>query len=212
MRKLFIAFYIFLISIPILTIIDNTPNIFSVFSSIASSSYLFLRLFGLLGITLLFIQTILGSNMSFFIKTFSPGILKFHMTQGVIAYFIILSHPFLYAFYNFQTIGLNNAFSAFIPDFSSNYSLYILLGQTGLTLLTIAVLAAISRNNKRIIKFWIKIHRLNYAVFPPILFHSFLIGADTKSLPFIALYPVFIGGYLWVIIKKLNKQYNNMAI
>lgn len=206
MKKVYIVLYLALLLIPLLTLFVNEKgfsNLLTNFSGAQSALYLLVRLFALYGIILLFVQTILGSNMRYFIEVFGGGIYRYHMTQGVIAYLIILLHPFFFTFFNIQTSGINSAVSAILPNFGSRMQNLILFGEIGLLFLTIGVITGILGQHQLIISYWRKLHILNYFVFPLILVHSFFIGQDVRSSIFVFLYPIFILIYLIIVFKKL---------
>ncbi len=150
---------------------------------------LFLRLTGLYAFVLIFIQIMLGAFMDFARRIFGPRILNFHMTQGLVAYGLILAHPTLFLL-NTVLAGVPNPLILLLPRFTTAYETYLSFGKVGFVLLTAAVFAARFRNTQFLQKHWRKFHILNYIAFWLIFVHSFNIGSDAKTPPFSWLYPV----------------------
>lgn len=205
LKILFFIIYIIFLSIPLLTLINNGG--FNNFQS--NPSYTLLRLLGLLGITLIFVQMVIGVFMNYWRRLFGIWIFRFHITQGLIAYLIILSHPLFYFINNLLAYGFSKAIIALMPVFSSQREVMITLGRIAIILLTIAVLSGIFRTRPFIAKHWRIFHKLNYVVFVLVMIHSYFIGSDSRTIPFVLLYPVFAGGLIASIIYKLKNKSQN---
>lgn len=201
MKFIFLFIYIILLLIPGYTILKNAL-VFTIFEDPPEVVYLFLRLAGLYGATLLFIQVMLGAYMQKFISLFGASALKWHTRQGIITYGIILSHPLLYTVYSAQTLQNFNLISIFWPNLSDLNEYYISFGRLGLYLLTIGIFFGIFRSHRVFIKHWRKFHIVNYVAFAFVLFHSWNIGSDTHTPPFVFLYPVFIVGLLSALLYR----------
>lgn len=193
MKNLFLVIYILLLLIPGFTILKDA-RLDLIFANPPDVVYLFLRLAALYGITLMFVQLILGSYMQKFISIYGSKILRWHVSQGLITYGLVLAHPLLYTVYTAQVMQVFDPIRTFWPNFSGLNEYYISFGRLGLYLLTIGVFFAYFRSHKLIIKHWRKFHIANYVAFALILFHSWSIGSDTHTPPFVFLYPVFIVG------------------
>ena len=100
---------------------------------------------------------------------------------------------------------LNTSILSLLPGFATNIDIYIDFGKLGLIFLTIAIMAGIFRTYPLISKNWRWFHRLNYIVFGLILIHSFFLGTDIKTAPFVYLYPIFIVGLITSVVYKLKK-------
>jgi|SRR3989344_5112618 len=198
LKTLFIFIYLVLLAIPLFTFVNDAG-----FNNL--QAYKFVRLFGLFGITLIFIQMMLGAFMNYFRKLFGTKILKFHIIEGIIAYLIIVLHPTFYFLYNLQFSDFKTSILSLLPSFATNIDIYIDFGKLGLIFLTIAIMAGIFRTYPLISKNWRWFHRLNYIVFGLILIHSFFLGTDTKTAPFVYLYPIFIVGLITSVVYKLKK-------
>ena len=202
LKILFFIIYILFLSVPLITFVINKG-----FDSFQSNPfYALLRLIGLIGVTLLFIQLMLGGFMNFWRRFLGTWVFRFHITQGIVAYFIILSHPLFYFLLNLESLGITKAILSILPDFSDQYDFFITLGRIGIILLTIGVIAGIFRTRPFISRHWRFFHRANYISFTLILIHSYLIGTDTKTAPFIFLYPIFIVGLIASVIYKLKRS------
>lgn len=187
MNYLFISIYFILLFIPGYTVWQNSG--FEARADTTAPTYLFLRLTGLYAFILIFIQIMLGAFINYWRMVFGPKILNFHMTEGLIAYGLVLAHP---AFFLLNAIPANvpNPLGLLLPRFSSAYETYLSFGKIGFVLLTIAFFAAKFRSAGFLKKHWRKFHILNYIAFWLIFVHSFNLGQDTKTGPFMWLYPL----------------------
>lgn len=185
-KYLFISIYLLLLFIPGYTVWQNGG--FTA-QDTKTLTYLFLRLTGLYGFILIFVQIMLGAYMDFARTIFGPKALNFHMTQGIAAYGLILAHPVLFLL-NMATAGIPNPLILLLPNFTSAYETYLSFGKIGFILLTIAVFAGRARNISFLQKHWRKFHILNYVAFWFIFVHSFNVGSDVKTIPFSWLYPI----------------------
>lgn len=188
-----IILYFILLLIPFYTlIIVNKAN--TNITDQASAYYFLQRLFGLYAITLMFTQVMLGSFMIPLKRLFGGKLLQVHIIQGLLTYGIILLHPLFNVFILSKELDLISAFLEIRPKFTTQYEIYRSFGNIGLYLVTISVFAGLLRKNKFLTHHWRKFHFLNYAAFAFVLFHSWNIGSDTHTAPFVFLYPVFITG------------------
>lgn len=186
-KYLFILIYLLLLFIPGYAVSQNSG--FTEREGATASTYLFLRLTGLYGFVLIFVQIMLGAYMDFARRIFGPKILNFHMREGIVAYGLILAHPILFLL-NTALAGVPNALGLLVPQFTTTYETYLSFGKFGFILLTLAVFAARFRNALFLQKHWRKFHILNYLAFWLIFVHSFNVGSDTRLAIFSWLYPV----------------------
>lgn len=201
MKNLFLVIYIVLLIIPGFTILKDA-QLDVIFANPPDVVYLFLRLAALYGVTLMFVQLILGSYMQKFISIYGGNILRWHIRQGLITYGIVLAHPLLYTVYGAQITQIFDPIRTLWPNLSDVNEYYISFGRLGLYLLTIGIFFAYFRSHKLILKHWRKFHIVNYVAFAFILFHSWSIGSDTRTAPFIFLYPIFVGGLVAAIFYR----------
>lgn len=197
-KILFIFIYLTLLAIPLFTFVNDAG-----FNNL--QPYKFVRLFGLFGITLLFTQIMLGSFMNYFRKLFGIEIFKFHIIEGIIACLIIVSHAAFYFLSILQFSDFKTSILSLLPSFATKIDIYLDFGKLGLIFLTIAIMAGIFRTYPFISKHWRLFHRLNYVVFVLVLTHSFLLGTDSRTIPFVLLYPIFVGGLIGSVVYKLRK-------
>lgn len=177
----FVLLYTVLLFIPLYTVLQN--------GGVDQTIYLFLRLAGLYGFILIFVQIMLGAYMEIARRVFGPKVLNFHIREGIVAYGLILAHPILFLL-NTALAGVPNVLGLLIPRFANTYETYLSFGKIGFILLTIAVFAAKFRNVGFLQRHWRKFHILNYVAFWFIFVHSFNVGSDTHKAPFSWLYPV----------------------
>jgi len=198
-KAILIAAYIALLIIPAITVIQNMGGLgnFSNYTKESSSLvYLGMQIFGLYSLVLLFTQVLVGAFMIPLRRTFGGWFLKWHITQGIFIYLLVLAHPALYFLFILQTSeNFEKALTAFQPQFTES-DIPLNIGRFGLTLLTIGVFAGLLRTRPFLMRYWRAFHYVNYAAFAVLLVHSYMIGQDTKSMPFALLYPLFVVGLL----------------
>lgn len=198
-KAILIFSYIVLLCIPAITVVNNMGglnNLSSVTKNITLLTYFILQILGLYGLVLLFTQVIVGAFMIPLRRVFGGRFLMWHITQGIVIYCIVVLHPTLYFLFNFQTSGsLQKAVESFLPHFAEA-DLPLNLGRLGFFCITIGVFAGLLRTRLFLMKYWRAFHYFNYVAFGLLLVHSYLIGQDTKSAPFVWLYPLFVVGLL----------------
>lgn len=205
-KLFFILLYVVLLIIPGVTLIRNN-------NGVRFDIYFFLQLCALYAITLMFAQVILGGFMRFFAPIFSgPKARAFHITQGILAYGFIVAHPLLYLIFVGQNEGVTKALVSILPSFANQMELYIDFGKLGFVLVSIGVLAGWLRQNPLVVKYWRKLHVLNYVAFSSIVIHSWFMGSDTHTAPFVYLYPVFIVGFFAAVFYRLKPKFMKTSI
>jgi DMSO/TMAO reductase YedYZ heme-binding membrane subunit len=202
-KKVFWILYIAFLAVPAITIWQTADS--STFSDTANLPYFVLRVFGLYGLTLIAIQTLLGAFMPFFIRNLGPWVRKFHIFQGIFAYLLILLHPIMYSLFELPHVGIIKTFVDILPHFSTSFEVYMDLGKLAFILLSVGVAAGLLRNNPKVIAHWRLVHRANYLVFAIVMLHSWLIGSDTHIAPFVYMYPVFIAILIASVWYKWNQ-------
>ena len=165
-KTIFYLLWILLLSLGPITVIRNSTGFSINFVQ---------RIVGLLAFTLLFVQIILGSFMEKLIEKLGGWIFKFHVTEGVIAYLLILVHPLLFTF---------DPFYVFFGFSSQGAEFYYSFGRSAFWLVTVAVIAGLLRTQPWLQNNWRKFHILNYVAFFLIWFHSFKVGTDIGTFPF----------------------------
>lgn len=185
-------FYLLILVVPLYTVLQNTGDLTRFWDPTVEPgeiTYFFLRLMGLYGFVLLFLQIIIGAWMPYWTKLF-PKIVLFHETQGLFAYGFLFAHPLFFLANNFFVTGVFRPLSLLFTNFSNIRELYISLGKIAFVLLTIGVFAAYFRHKPFLNRHWRKFHILNYIAFWLVFFHSRNIGSDTRTYPMNLVYPV----------------------
>lgn len=169
------------------------------------------RLAGLLAFALLFWQIILGSFMEKWIEKFGAGTFKFHVTEGAVAYALILAHPLLFLFFNFSIgKGLDPfyVFTDICVLCPNRTELFYTLGRVSFWLVTLAVIAAKFRTWNWLRLHWRKFHLLNYLAFILIAIHARFVGTDASTSPFVWFWWLALGLVLGIVVFKL---FNKLA-
>ena len=193
--------------IPITIFIDTPLSL--VLKSSATIANTFQRLLGLTAFTLMFFQIVIGSFMNYWTEKFGGWIFNFHITEGIIAYILIILHPVSFVFFNyFAGVGFN-PFFVFV-DFcvlcSTRKDLYYTLGRISFWLLNISVWAGLLRTTTPFMRVnWRKFHILNYLIFMLIGLHSIGVGTDIGTPPFSFFHgPSLVIVSLIIIFKLFN--------
>lgn len=164
------------------------------------------RLAGLLAFSLIFVQIMLGSFMNKWIEKFGGWIFNFHVIEGIFVYLFILSHPFFFVLINYKLKGIFDPFYVFTDLCvlcKNKLELYYTFGRVAFWLITIAALAAGFRTQPWLIRNWRKFHILSYFAFFFVALHSWVLGSDIASKPFIWFYWTAI---ILVIFSLLHKM------
>lgn len=173
---------------------------------------IFQRAVALIAIVMVFWQIVLGSNMHRWIERYGAWVFKFHLTEGAIAYTLIFLHPLSFLLFNYIATKVFDPFyvyTGFCVLCQTRTELFYSFGRAAFWMVSAAVLAAKLRTLPWWREYWRKIHILNYLVFIFVVVHSFFVGTDSHSFPFILFYfvsvPVVAGiiSYkLWLFFKK----------
>ena len=186
-RIVLLSIWLLILSSGPITVLFNTPISTALNDDILFVNFL-QRIFGLLAFTMLGSQIILGSNMKWWIRMVGAKAYRYHITEGIVAYLFILLHPLMQVILYFKAEGPYFGLLAFI--FEKN--VFINLGKLAFILLTISIIAAYFRTKPFFRKNWNKLHLLNYFSFFIIAFHSWAIGTDVKTYPFVTIYTLMI--------------------
>ncbi len=189
---IFLVLWVFVVLIGPITLLLNFP-LDKLFIRQVLTINFFQRLIGLILFSLIFTQVVLGSRLSSWVEKLTGKIFRFHIVEGVVSYILMIVHPVL---------GSLNGISL-IPIFTRQELLYN-LGRLGFMLFTIGVFAGLYRAQPFIIRHWKKFHILNYVAFYLITIHSYYVGSDTQSFPFIILWWVAVITISIIVISKLK--------
>ena len=205
MNKLF--FYLIWLVIVLIgpyTILSNTPLSLAVKDQTVFIN-LFQRLFGLLAFSLIFVQVILGSFMTRLTQKLGGWIYKFHITEGIFTYFFVLAHPFLFVLLNYKLTGKPDPFYVYTDIClicKPHIEYFYTFGRVAFWFLAIAVGAASARPHPWLRLHWLKFHILNFLAFYLIALHSYFVGSDVRSEPFIWFYWTAVAGVTGIIVYK----------
>ena len=201
-RYIFYAIWFLLLSLPLITFLKNT-NLSTAFSNPVLILNTFQRLTGMTAYILLFIQIMLGAFMDHWVQVIGAKAYKFHITQGLFIYGLVLVHPTLYLLITYQlTNNLLQSFLVILPSFKNQTETLLVFGKTALLLLTVSVTAAYFRTKPFFRRNWKAFHILNYLVFYLVFYHA-RIGTDLASQPFDTFYWLALFLVTMTIIYKL---------
>ena len=191
MKKIIIfLIWIFVVFITLSVTIKATPLTFVSSSQVRLFSFV-QRNLGLIALNFIFLQILIGAFIKPLSKIFGNYIYKFHIIEGIIAYFMALLHPIFYLL----VIKLSgHGFDPYVAFVNicllckTPYDYYLTIGRISFWLLTIGIFAAIFRNmGNWLMKHWKDLHILNYLVFILIALHGFFLGSDFRSIIFLTL-------------------------
>ncbi len=186
-RRAFLFVWALLVLASPLTLLSNA-NIERVFSNDFLALNLFQRVFGLIAFTLLASQIVLGSLMDKWVKHFGGWTYKFHVTEGIFTYALVLLHPFMQTIIDFKVGGIAASLLTFLPG----KDIYLNFGKLGFTLITLSFIAGYFRTKPFFRKNWKKFHILSYFAFYFSAYHAWVLGTDTKQAPFMLIFWVLV--------------------
>ena len=117
------------------------------------------RILGLTAFCLLFSQIVIGFFMDTLSRKLGDWVFKFHIFEGMLAYFLILLHPWALKLDPFYI------FTDFCVLCSSKLELFYTFGRVSFWLVTVVVIAGLFKS-------WRKWHILSYLAFLVISIHS----------------------------------------
>lgn len=196
-----LAVYLLFLLIPVLTLLSNKETLSFQGEKV---TYTFLRISGLFGFILLFLQIMHGAFMSYWTRLFGDRAVIWHEKMGLVVYSLILLHPTFFTLSSWVTRGLGGALLSLVPFFSDIYEYYLSLGKIAFSLLTLGVFVAYFRHKAFLNRHWLKFHVLNYVAFWLIFVHSFNIGSDTHTFPMSWFYPISAGGVAASLIWRIG--------
>jgi predicted ferric reductase len=215
-KLLFFIIWVFLLILVPITVLNTTPLALALKHPGNLTNFI-QRIVGLTAFTLLFVQLILGAFMDTWEKKLGSWAFKFHLIEGPLIYFLVLSHGVLFMVFNHYIGAGWNPYLVFINVCllcNKPIDYYYTLGRMSFWLLTIAVLAADFRKVSPWMKTnWRKFHVLNYITFLLVGAHGFLIGQDFRVQPFysfaVVAYTIVLGIVLFIEIPRLYKNFRN---
>ena len=200
-----IAAWLFVLLLGPIIVLSKTP-IAVVSGNTIQLINLLQRLSALMAFSAIFAQIVIGANISKLFKVFGSWIRKFHIFQGVIAYFLVLIHPLIYVLFNYKLSGSLDPFYVFTDICvlcARPYELHYSIGRIAFWLVTLAILAAVARGETWWKKNWRKFHILNYFVFFLLSAHAWFVGTDLVNASFVYIFWIETGIVLLILIQKL---------
>jgi hypothetical protein len=201
-KILLIFAYFIILVLPLYFIHPNWST-----SSTTEVLFLWHRIIGLYAFSLIFLQIIVGSGRTLLNRIFPAGsVLRFHMTQGKIAFLLALLHPALL----FATYITENNLEYVYGFMGGEATLYFYLGVTALSAMFVSVFAAIFR--AMIGPKWIILHRINYLIFWLVFFHSFKLGVDVQTPTTNFIYMLYGAIVAMLTARKVFILYQNYRL
>ncbi len=153
------------------------PVVLFVWAGASWSYFTAMRLLGLEGFTLIFVNIVTGATSRNLYRVFkAKRVYRLHVATGVAGFLLALAHGLI----------------VFAEQYFRDYSAAWLIGPVALAVL--AVTAYVALDKKRLRRVWRRIHQVNYLIFAALLVKVLLIGSDfTVSLGYAtALKAIFI--------------------
>lgn len=213
-KHIFYFLWFLLILLPVVTVYSDftaTSSIKVILSDKNLTLKFFERLTGLIALTLLPVQVFLGGFMSKLTDRFGGWIFSFHITEALIIYGLVITHPILNLIRNIPTRGIDpfSVFTDMCLACRTHFELYLTFGKIAFWLVTLTYFIAKYRTLPLLQRNWHTIHLLNYVVFFLISLHAYFAGSDILSpnyFWYFILIQIFVGiltiRKVWKIIKK----------
>ena len=135
-----------------------------------------IRLFALLGLTSMFVASMITPFQKELYKIFKVPFLKIHHYLTIFGLTVITLHPVLSAIETAIATTARIGASVFLPDFGSSYGFWSLAGRPALIIIYIAVTGALIRKGFK--KGWRWMHALNYIALLFGVVHGIMSGSD----------------------------------
>ena len=168
------------------------------------ATYVMMRPAGLLALSLLFLQILLGSFgpvLSAWLRV--PSLLPLHKALAIPVLTFAFLHPLLFAQATTLRKGHPNYLATFFPDPSQGYwPFYFFFGALALYGILAAALSALV--GPRIApKGWRVVHGIAYLTFFPACFHAYLTGTDVRDQPLQVLYTLMAGVVACLLTRRV---------
>ena len=186
LRKILIISYVCVLLIPGVTWIRN--------SGWTSGVYGLARLAGLYAFTLMTLQVGIGGLADRLRPIFGPGIVRWHIGQGIVAFSLAMLHPVLMA----VVFGVGE-----VVRMGGD----VVWGKVALNLLIISVLAGALRAQPWLVKYWRWVHRLNYVILVLVWWHSWRLGTDSHTWPMAGIYFLAPVVLIWAVGVKMTNYF-----
>lgn len=134
-------------------------------------------------------------------------VFKFHTTQGLFIYGLILIHPMLYTVFNYFSLGVFNPLFTIFPMSLERSELWISFGRFSFLLLTVGVAAGYFRTKPFLRERWRSLHILNYVAFIFVAVHAYFTGTDAWTPPFSWFYWLAVFTIGFTILRRLYRKF-----
>ncbi len=163
-----------------------------------------IRLFALLGLSSMFIASMITPFQKELYRFFKVPFLKIHHYLTYFGLTVITLHPILFAIEKAIATSPREGAAVFLPVFSSAYDFWSLAGRPALIIIYIAVLGALIRKGFK--SGWRWMHALNYIALVFGVIHGIMIGSDFHSLNYsVSLnVPGFIMSLMFLLMTALT--------
>lgn len=166
-----------------------------------------IRIFGLLGFSLMSLQFILAARIPFIERVFGQDrLIRVHRLSGTASWAFLLAHGILHMVQRYVWTGSLKIDLA--------YEAPVLGGLIGLAVLTIVAITAMFRKLLKIpYDSWKRIHRTMYFFYPLLFLHSMLLGTSFMASRFlyyfwIALFAIVLCTWLWTFVHWIRSRRN----
>ncbi|AHC13600.1 ferredoxin reductase family protein [Salinispira pacifica] len=168
-------------------------------------AFMFIRVFGLVGFTLISLQFLLSSRLPFIEKTYGQDQLIYvHRLAGITAVLLLIGHGVIYLVYRISASGgLRLRFPSDIP---------VLGGIAGLILLILVAFTAAFRVNLKLsYERWKILHRITFVLYPGLFIHSMLLGTTIASnrlvyILWLTMFAMVLFSWVWRIHLYLRSR------
>ena len=204
-KRLFLVIWFLSILLGPFTLLLNISKIPGPYDTILLIN-IFQRAVALVAFVMLFWQIVLGSFMHRWIEKYGAWVFKFHITEGAVAYGLIFLHPLAFLLFNYiatKVIDPFYVYTGFCVLCQTRTEFFYSFGRLAFWMVSAAVLAAKLRTQPWWREYWRKIHILNYLVFILVAVHSWFVGSDSHSFPFVLFYFFSVPIVIYIIISKL---------
>ena len=135
-----------------------------------------IRLFALLGLSSMFVASMITPCQKELYKIFKVPFVKIHHYLTIFGLTVITLHPVLFAIERAIATTAREGASVFLPVFTSAFDFWLLAGRPALIIIYIAVIGALIRKGFK--KGWRWMHALNYIALIFGVVHGIMNGSD----------------------------------
>ena len=166
---------------------------------------LFQRSMALFAFVIVAFQIILGAYRTKWVKKYGSWISKFYISLNVFIYSLILAHVLSYFLFLVIAKKIIDPFYIF-TDFcilcKTRPELFYSFGRFAFWIFTFAVFFGIIWKKGLLRKKWKIFYYINYVIFFLVTIHSFFIGSDIVTLPFLYVFIISEILFFLIVIQK----------